>query len=60
MKREKSSSQVKKNIELAKFVAQNQSGPLKPKRTVTVNEKITKDKFENISNNQNKYQFSIR
>ena len=43
-------SQVKKNIELAKFVAQNQTGPLKPKRTVTVKEKVTKDKFENISN----------
>ena len=43
-------SQVKKNIELAKFVAQNQTGPLKPKRTVTVNEKVTKDNFENISN----------
>ena len=27
-------SQVKKNTELAKFVAQNQTGPLKPKRTV--------------------------
>ena len=43
-------SQVKKNIELAKFEAQNQTGPLKPKRTVTVNEKVTKDKYENISN----------
>ena len=42
-------SQVKKNIKLAKFVAQNQTGPLKPKRTVTVREKVTKDKFENIS-----------
>ena len=43
-------SQVKKNTELAKFVAQNQTGPLKPKRTVTAKEKVTKDKFENISN----------
>ena len=43
-------SQVKKNTELAKFVAQNDTGPLKPKRTVTVKEKLTKDKFENISN----------
>ena len=43
-------SQVKKNIELAKFVAQNQTGPLKPKRIVTVKEKVNKDKFENISN----------
>ena len=43
-------SQVKKNIELAKLVAQNQTGPLKTKRTITVKEKVTKDKFENISN----------
>ena len=43
-------SQVKKNTELEKFVAQNQTGPPKPKRTVTVKEKVTKDKFENISN----------
>ena len=43
-------SQVKKNTELEKFVAQNETGPLKPKRTVTVKEKVTKDKFENISN----------
>ena len=42
-------SQVKKNTELPKFVGQNPSGPLKPKRTVTVKEKVTKDKFENIS-----------
>ena len=42
-------SQVRKNTELAKIVAQNQTGPLKPKRTVTVKEKVTKDKFENIS-----------
>ena len=32
-------SQVKKNTELAQIVAQNQTGPLKPKRTVTVKEK---------------------
>ena len=31
-------------------MAQNQTGPLKPKRTVTVKEKVTKDKFENIFN----------
>ena len=31
-------------------MAQNQTGPLKPKITVTVKEKITKDNFENISN----------
>ena len=43
-------SQVKKNTELAKFVEQNQIGPLKRKRTVTVKEKVTKDKFENICN----------
>ena len=43
-------SQVRKNTELAKFVAQNQIGPLKPKRTFTVKEKVTKDNFENISN----------
>ena len=43
-------SQVKKNTELVKFVAQNQTGSLKPKRTVTVKEKVTEDKFENISN----------
>ena len=42
--------QVKKNIELAKFVAQNQIGPLKPKRIVTVKEKVTEENFENISN----------
>ena len=29
-------SQVKKNTELAKIVAQNQTGPLKRKRTVTM------------------------
>ena len=33
-------------------MAQNQTGPLKPKRTITVKEKVTKDKFENISNNE--------
>ena len=44
------SSQAKKNTELANFVAQNQAGPLKPKRTVTVREKVTRDNFENISN----------
>ena len=43
-------SQVKKNTELAKFVLQNHTGPLKPKRTVAVKEKVTKDNFENISN----------
>ena len=43
-------SQFKKNTELAKFVAQNQIGPLKLKRTVTVKEKVTKDNYENISN----------
>ena len=43
-------SQVKKNNDRAKFVAQNQTGPLKPKRTVTVKEKVTKDNLENISN----------
>ena len=43
-------SQVKKNTELAKIVAQNQTGPLKPKRTVTVKKKVTKDNFENIFN----------
>ena len=43
-------SQFKKNTELAKIVAHNQTGPLKPKRTVTVKEKLTKDNFENISN----------
>ena len=31
-------------------MAQNQTGPLKPKKRVTVKEKVTKDKFENISN----------
>ena len=31
-------------------MAQNQTGALKRKRTVTVKEKVTKDKFENISN----------
>ena len=31
-------------------MAQNQTGTLKPKRTVTVKEKVTKDNFENISN----------
>ena len=44
-------SQVVKNTELANFVAQNQTGPLKPKRKVTVKEKVTKDNFENIFNN---------
>ena len=48
-------SQVKKNTEPAKFVPQNQFGPLKPRRTVTVKEKVRKDNFENISNRQNKY-----
>ena len=43
-------SQVKKNTELAKFVAQNQIGPLSPKKTVTVKEKVTEENFENISN----------
>ena len=43
-------SQVKKNTELAKILAQNQTGPLKPKRTITVKEKVAKDNFENISN----------
>ena len=43
-------SQVKKNTELAKFVAQNEIGSLEPKRTVTVKEKVTKDNFENIFN----------
>ena len=42
-------NQAKKNTELAKFATQNQTGPLKPKRTVTVKEKVTKDNFENIS-----------
>ena len=42
-------SQVKKNTELVKFVARNETGPLKPKRTVTVKENLTKDKIENIS-----------
>ena len=41
------------NTEHAKCVAQNQIGPLKPKRTVTVKEKVTKDNFENISNKDN-------
>ena len=31
-------------------MAKNQTGPLKTKRTVTVKEKVTKDKFQNISN----------
>ena len=31
-------------------MAQNQTGPLKPKRTVTVQENVTKDNYENISN----------
>ena len=44
-------NQVKKNTELAKIVAQNRTAPLKPKRTVTAKEKVTKDKSENISNN---------
>ena len=44
-------SQVKKNTELAKFVAQNQIGSVKPKRTVTVMEKVPKDNLGNISNN---------
>ena len=43
-------SQVKKDTELEKFMAQNQTGPLKPNRTVAVKEEITKDKFGNISN----------
>ena len=42
-------SQIKKNSELAKFLARNQTGPLKLKRTVTVKEEVTKDNFENIS-----------
>ena len=42
-------SQVKKITELAKFVAQNQTGPLKPRRTVSVKENVTEDNFENIS-----------
>ena len=43
-------SQVKKNTELAKIAAPNQTGLLKPKKTVTVKEKVNKDNFENISN----------
>ena len=43
-------SQDRKNTELAKFVAQNQIGPLKPKKTVSLKEKVTKDNFESISN----------
>ena len=43
-------SQAKIKTELAKSVSQNQIGPLKPKRTVTVKEKVTKDNFGNISN----------
>ena len=43
-------SHAKKNTKLANFVAQNQTGPLKPRRTVTVKEKVTKDNFENIFN----------
>ena len=43
-------SQVKKNTQHAKFVAQYQIGPFKPKRTVTVKEKVTKDNFGNLSN----------
>ena len=31
-------------------MAQNQTAPLKPKRTVSVKKKVTKDNFENISN----------
>ena len=42
-------SEAKKNTELAIFVAQNQEDPLKPKRSVTVMEKVAKDHFENIS-----------
>ena len=53
-------SQVKKNIELAKFVAQNQTGPFKPKRTVTVKEKVIKIMVKIFLTKQNKYQFSIR
>ena len=36
-------SEVKKNTKVAKFVAQNQIGPLKPERTVTVKEKVVTD-----------------
>ena len=43
-------SQLKKNTELAKFVTQNQTGPLQQKRTVTAKEKVTTDKFGNVSN----------
>ena len=52
-------SQIKKNTEIAKFVAQNQIGLLKPKRTVTVKEKVTKDNFENISSKE-KINFSFQ
>ena len=38
-------SQVKKNTVLAKITAEIKTGPLKPKRTVTVEEKVTKDNF---------------
>ena len=41
-------SQIKENTQLAKFVAQNHIGLLKPKRRVTEKEKATKDNFENI------------
>ena len=52
-------SQVKKNTELATRVAQNQTGPLKPKGTVTVKEKVTNDNFGNISRNE-KTNFSFQ
>ena len=45
-------SEVKKNTELAKFVLQNQIGPLNPRRIVTVKKKVTKDNFENISSKE--------
>ena len=41
-------SQTKKNTDLAKFIAQNLTSPLKSRRTVTVKEKVTKDNFKNI------------
>ena len=43
-------SEAKKNTELAKFVAQNQTGSLKPKRTVTLKEKVIGDNLKYISN----------
>ena len=52
-------SQAKKNTELAKFVAHDQTGPLKPKRTVTAKNKETKDNLENISN-KNKTNISFQ